>query len=375
MASSNDSTHRQPTLHALTGFRFCAALMVFFHHVNDLRFREGYSGVTFFLILSGFILTYNYAAVFERLQWSNLWRFHVARFTRIYPVHVLSFLLFLPYWWGFMALDPKHWGKLVALNLGLVHAWNSRFAVYFSFNTPAWSLCNECLFYLLLPFFLRVCASIRLISVLAAPLALALWLGQLGYAWHVRTDPDYFWLVYVQPPLRLIDFSIGMLLCFAYLSFRQTFIVSVPVATATVVEAGSMVLLLVAFLAFPNIPFAVRLGSYYTLPMALVIATFACERGLLSRFLAWRPCRALGEISFSFFMLHFVVLGHVAKYKSAWGLDGWPGWTRDLLALAVSLILAAVCYWTYEMPIRNAVKGWLRRRPLAVSLPPVQKAA
>lgn len=62
------SFDRSGTIPALTGLRFAAALMVFFSHYNipgldgwALRVQgSGYSGVTFFFVLSGFIITYNY---------------------------------------------------------------------------------------------------------------------------------------------------------------------------------------------------------------------------------------------------------------------------------------------------------------------------
>lgn len=48
-------------IQALTSWRFIFALMIFMHHFtldNQSLFPEGYLGVSFFFILSGFILSY-----------------------------------------------------------------------------------------------------------------------------------------------------------------------------------------------------------------------------------------------------------------------------------------------------------------------------
>ena len=63
---------RRPELPALTGIRFYAAILVYLSHVplipgmgklagDNLIFNAGVVGVSFFFVLSGFILTYNYA--------------------------------------------------------------------------------------------------------------------------------------------------------------------------------------------------------------------------------------------------------------------------------------------------------------------------
>jgi peptidoglycan/LPS O-acetylase OafA/YrhL len=64
---STDAERPAP-IPALTGMRFVAALMVFVSHygvpgisgVPALVASFGYVGVTFFFILSGFVLTYNH---------------------------------------------------------------------------------------------------------------------------------------------------------------------------------------------------------------------------------------------------------------------------------------------------------------------------
>ncbi|SRR6266478_482151 len=70
---------RKGELSGLTGIRFYAALFVYLYHVtivpgmealsgSSLFFNAGDVGVSFFFVLSGFILTYNYADVFNEIR-------------------------------------------------------------------------------------------------------------------------------------------------------------------------------------------------------------------------------------------------------------------------------------------------------------------
>ena len=82
---------------------FAAFYVVLFHGGRDLfrqlraplwaeTFRSaGYMAVSFFFVLSGFILTYNYAP--DAKGAAGLRRFLWARFSRIYPIYWISLAL------------------------------------------------------------------------------------------------------------------------------------------------------------------------------------------------------------------------------------------------------------------------------------------
>jgi peptidoglycan/LPS O-acetylase OafA/YrhL len=92
--------HKPARLNALTGLRTFAAInIVLFHFSNPNWFgwlapvvNAGFASVSFFILLSGFVLAYNYAgrAREGELVKSRFWE---ARFTRLYPVYLLSLLL------------------------------------------------------------------------------------------------------------------------------------------------------------------------------------------------------------------------------------------------------------------------------------------
>jgi peptidoglycan/LPS O-acetylase OafA/YrhL len=99
---------RPNPLPALTGIRFFFALgVVLFHQLpsfspEDLAqlpqwllnfLATGYIGVSFFFVLSGFILGHTYA----RARRLDLRAFYVARFARVYPLFLFSLGIYLPF--------------------------------------------------------------------------------------------------------------------------------------------------------------------------------------------------------------------------------------------------------------------------------------
>lgn len=84
-------------LRALTGLRFIAAFAIVIHHSRGLFFTpEALApypldiGVSLFFVLSGFILTYVHPKLPTR---HDIYRFYIARFARIWPVHLASLAL------------------------------------------------------------------------------------------------------------------------------------------------------------------------------------------------------------------------------------------------------------------------------------------
>jgi len=93
-------THKPARLNALTGLRALAALnIVFFHFSNPQLFgflapvvNAGFIALGLFFLLSGFVLAYNHSGQAREGKLDRV-RFWKARFTRLYPVYLLSLLL------------------------------------------------------------------------------------------------------------------------------------------------------------------------------------------------------------------------------------------------------------------------------------------
>src|SRR5262249_45008339 len=119
-------SHQVAQLDALTGSRFVAAFAILVLHSAAL----GYSlppwldlgqAVSYFFVLSGFILGYRYPELPDRRAVA---RFYWARFARIWPVHFFCLLL------GVASLLAGFWPSgnappwpILPLQILLVNAW------------------------------------------------------------------------------------------------------------------------------------------------------------------------------------------------------------------------------------------------------------
>ena len=411
-----------PPLRALTAFRFFAALAVCLHHLAGSfgpvdrgvpRFlHEGFSGVTFFFVLSGFILAYNYRSTFTTLRGRELRRFYAARFARIYPVHLLAILVVLPVFWApnrYLPAGEPVWR--VVSQLTLTHSFIPRPQYYFAYNAPGWSLSDEWFFYAVLPLLLWALAGLRLRGPVACGLlAVGVWGAALTTVASYHGHPRGHWLFYVNPLFRLSDFLVGVLLCLlltregpkrdkgtrrqgdkekealagasgssAASSDRSLSpCLLVPLSRffpwATALEVASLGLLAAAVYFAPRVPLTVRLGAYYTPFIAAVVAAFALQRGLISRLCGSRPLQFLGEVSFGFYMFHLTALLYLEQYRGALGLTHCGPRTSAALVIGTTLLVSSLCFLFYERPLRDWLRRKLsgstpRRAPAAAELP------
>jgi peptidoglycan/LPS O-acetylase OafA/YrhL len=244
-------------------------------------------------------------------------------------------------------------------NLTLTHSFVADTGYYFAFNGPSWSLSDECFFYATLPLLLWLLAVLRLRHPLrAALLGAALWGFALWFTWANRLHPLFHWRCYINPLYRLVDFSIGVCMCLVFLGLRRIRAGRPGRLVATVLELGSLAGLGAAVAWAGAVPFAVRLGAYYTPFMATVILVFALERGYLSRLLSTRPFLILGEVSFAFYLFHILVLTYFTKYTAVLQPGRYGPQTRMGILLAAVLAVSCLCHYAYERPMRWLVK-WL----------------
>ena len=147
----------------LTFTRFIAAVLIVLYHFaanKPLIHQLGGLGrvvliastfVSYFFVLSGFILVVANAKAVRLQQFPSAANFWINRFARIYPLFFLAFLLSIPQFHEATGAYPTPQALLA--NVLLCQAWVPLRS--FSINFPDWSLSCELFFYLLFPAILR----------------------------------------------------------------------------------------------------------------------------------------------------------------------------------------------------------------------------
>jgi peptidoglycan/LPS O-acetylase OafA/YrhL len=372
--SPEQMTRRLPSL---TGMRFIAAFLVFTTHVGlekyfgnarvDTDFLRqgldfGWTGVEFFFILSGFVLTWSASPTDTP---KRFWR---RRIVKIYPNQLVSWTLALV-----LALTLASQISPIQFvpSLFLVHTWIPDNAALKSLNLPSWSLCSEVLFYFLFPWLLRLVDRIRPhllwyaagatfgLSVLIAVFTqVALPSGDFA-PFHMTLIQH--WVIYQLPPCRLPDFMLGVIMARIVKSGRWIRI-GIPAALGLLVVGCVAQYYADLTVWAPTVPVAI--------PLALLIAAGATADVRASasvfrrRTMVW-----LGEVSFAFFMLHYLVVHYthvlIGVHRSFAPLPAIA------LILALCLVSVGLAWLLYRFVETPAMRRWSRpRRAPVLERPP-----
>lgn len=364
---------RTKQLRALTSLRFAAAAMVVMEHSSGLfgfpLFPWWRSvllpGVSFFYILSGFILTYTYPTLDGPQSARRFWR---ARFARIWPAHVAAFLLFVALI-PFAFIRHTYPPLSVLLNLLLLQSWVPALGYLDSFNSASWSLAVEVAFYLSFPFFIRHIRrrwAFLLIGALLVSATVALIAN--GNLVPLPSGVNHSMLAVEWPPTRFFEFILGMATAVAWERFGAS--LQWGRRVGTLIEAGVFFLVIGVLLSTGRVASAaetlawvgaeghnwISFIGFAALPFALLIFTMALERGEISRVLSLPVCVLLGEISYSVYLFHAVLVSSYHYFHP--GITRWlPNWAAFLGFWSTTLVLSYVVWAVIEMPGRRFLLG------------------
>ena len=342
----------------ITFTRFLAAISIVIFHYGlsifpfkdetlSFLFKHANIGVSYFFILSGFVMMIAYG---QKTHLPAL-EYFKNRFARIYPVYFLAIFLILLY--IFLFFENKNYYGII-LNTLLLQAWIPPHAL--SFNPLGWTLSVEMFFYALFPFlynhlyskvsYKKIIAGIITFFVLSQVTFHILLHSHLyqGYPSSFHNFIFYF------PLMHLSEFLVGNLagiFFFEHLSHKQKNY-----------DLWIVLCVLIFFVCLKysfNFNFHNGLLSVIFVPLILLLSI---NTGVFTRILKNKFCIFLGEISYGIYILQIPVF--------------W--WTKGFLkyiqieeptfvfytSLCILIGSAATSYLFIETPLRNFIKNYKR---------------
>ncbi|WP_203852413.1 acyltransferase family protein, partial [Dactylosporangium siamense] len=348
---------RNSRLPSLTGLRWAAALVVFGQHLLEQYYNPqlvaakpvrsvvwaalthgGGLGVSFFFVLSGFVLAWS-ARPGERAG-TFWWR----RFSKVYPATLVTTVVAAFLIGGAGPLQ-------LATHLTLTQSWVPRRDVYTALNLVSWSLSCEAFFYLCFPLLLAGMRRLGPSGLWAIAVMMVECVAAVGANLVPASHSTAAYVGYVLPPVRMAEFTLG-------------------IAVALLVRTGSwrgpglrwsLALLPPAMIAGLFTPYPLNEHAVTLIPVTLIVAA-AARADLRGQRTLWsRPLAVyLGELSFAFYLVHFLVITAFDRYGL---LPHQAGPAQALAATAsvlwFSLIAAMVVYHGVELPALRL----MRRKP------------
>ncbi|WP_051958658.1 acyltransferase family protein [Janthinobacterium sp. RA13] len=289
-----------PQLRAMEGLRGLAVLLVFLVHYVSLEapwrgdgsavtplatalHSMGNAGVDLFFVLSGYLI---YGSLMCRQQ--ALLPYLRRRARRIYPVYSCVFVLYLLLSWALPSESriPAAWPQAVAYltsNFLLL----SGFTAAPPFISVAWSLSYEMLYYLLIPLLILV-FDLRRRS--------RSWRG--GFFAMLTLLAGGLFAIF-GGPARLLLFIAGILVHEALAAPAWRAPPPALAACAVPCALGCLLLPLALLLKLALLACAFFL---------LCLCCFQARANWLARLFCWTPLRWLGNISYSYYLIHGLAL-------------------------------------------------------------------
>jgi peptidoglycan/LPS O-acetylase OafA/YrhL len=362
------SREKKEMLPALTGLRCFAALnIVFFHFSNPKWFGpfapvvdNGYTSVSFFLLMSGYILAYNYSdrAAVGQLSKRNFW---IARLSRLYPVYLFALIVSVG-----MLMDDWHARSHAEFAVGvtltplLLQGWVPPLATFW--NTPAWTMCTEAFFYLIFPAVVvwkRPKQLWPLVGLMAGLWVLGMVLPGL-YMWlhpdgdlHPGRYTDGFWIraLKFSPPPHVPSFLFGIALA----------------DLDGMISRVGWKRLVLGLLGMGGLYVILYYGDHMPYPMmhdGLLMPLFGLAilglagQNLIARFFGFFVFTAIGRASYCLYLLHFNLwlLIHDSHILDRLHLVQFDPWISYAMLVAGALLVMTFI----ERPCQRWIRRWMR---------------
>lgn len=331
----------------ITFTRFIAAIaIVIYHYGGDFSiykikyivdiFSKANIGVSYFFILSGFIMIIAYHSK-KKIDYLD---FYKNRFARIYPLYVIGLLLFLIISHDFNVLT------IIGYLLGFQSWFPGRALVL---NFPGWSISVEFFFYLVFPVLYNYVYSRQ--KKYTWVVVIAIWIITQVFSnyfmhsglYEGRDSKSHDFISYF-PLLHINEFLVGNL---AGLFFVKNY---KPKNYDWAII--SVFMLIILSLLFIPLYFHDGLMAVFFVPLIVLISM---NNGYLTKLFSWKLLEFLGEISYAIYIIHIPVL---FIFRSVLEENKWIFSINMVFGMYIFIliVISSILYYFIEKPVRDSLK-------------------
>lgn len=368
----------------LDSLRFFAVLGVLISHywmpklnwlLADMDW--GWMGVHLFFVLSGFLITgilLDCREMAEKTSRSPSYfvrQFYIRRFLRIFPIYYLIIAIALTI---NIPLAREIWGWLVSYTANIyITVFNTWVGLFSHF----WSLAVEEQFYLFWPWAILLLPKKWLPATMVFAILLAPLYRFAAYEMH-RFDVSPFDFKSATFTIGNLD-SLGMGALLAFVKSTVGKVTAQKYLSRKILPFG--LFLYVTSLALyhyhikPSIFFSLNDFAVSLIFTWLVSATAIGFKGVLARFLESSPLQYLGKISYGIYVYHYFVPFLITPIFSALGIEyETPGYINFLLSSAITISIASLSWYAFELPINNLKRHFRYEPPANMVLAPATES-
>jgi len=306
-----------------------------FYRLLRFAYEDGFWAVKIFWVISGFIFYWRYARPILNRQ-VGLLEFAARRFSRLYPLHVLTLLLvaFMQYLYF-----RSHGQNFIYQNnsagafVGQIFFASNWFSWQtYTFNGPIWSISVEILIYFAFYSIIRVFGGTPMVAIAAGALAFVLFKSDLL---HWVLDKQVF-------ECAILFFAGGLAQWLSNQRMALTLSISVLAAL------GALLALHVVYLQ----------PSVVTILSVSLVLSFALS-GELKAGVLFKRAAFLGNATYSSYLLHFPIQLAAVTVADAAGYsrDIFLGPTVMVSYLLLVVVLSLAVYHLFELPAQKWVRG------------------
>ena len=340
MRSCRIAADKQRMIQTLQSLRFVFIMLIVLSHIIGKSFDfGGECGVSFFFMLSGFVLSLAYGNQVTEGRFRTR-KFMLRQLLKFYPLHLLMLV-------AFVVLDARlgnyyDWQHLVP-NILLLQSWIPYEEYFFVANGPSWFLCDILFFYSVFSLAYRLLNRLGVTHLLVLGAVVAVLYGLLAFGiplWKVNI------ILYVSPATRLIDFCLGILLCRLYrsktgLAWGER-IKESNTAVVTLCELCLVMLLILFFFAYELMTLRLRCAApfWLVIPPILLFFTISDKHGgYITRLLRHSVLLWCASVSLEIYLVHMLVFRVVDSLMATVGI------AQGVLTATMGLIVMFPVAW------------------------------